>query len=151
MSETYTYRTMSRWTGDRSGKICGEGVAAELPFSAPPEFHGEKGKWSPELFLAGAAGACFLTTFVALAGFSRLELEGVEVGSEARLQRVPREGYQFTQVVLRPVVTLKHERDRNKAKRLLEKAEKSCFVGRALQLGLSVEAGIRIGGAAQAA
>lgn len=139
MSEVHSYRTSTRWTGNRSGEVDAEGVAEPLRFSAPPEFHGEPGLWSPETLLLAAANTCFLATFVAIADFSKLELAGVEIAAEATLERVPGQGYQFTQIVLRPLVTLVHDADREKAQRLLEKAEKSCIVARSLQTPLRVE------------
>lgn len=143
MSEVHTYRTAARWTGRRSGQVEAEGVAAPLRFSAPPEFQGETGQWSPETLLLAAANTCFLTTFVAIAEFSKLELAGVEVSAEAHLERVPGQGYRFTEMVLRPVITLAHDADREKTARLLEKTEKSCIVARSLQTPLRVEATLR--------
>lgn len=143
MSEVYTYATAARWTGNRSGEVEAEGVVQPLHFSAPPEFHGEAGPWSPETFFLAAANTCFLTTFVAIAEFSKLELAGLEVSAEAKLERVPGQGYRFTEVVLRPVVTLVQESDQERAQRLLEKAEKSCIVARALETPLRVEPTLR--------
>ena len=143
MSEVHTYRTAARWAGRRSGEVEDEGVAEPLRFSAPPEFQGEAGLWSPETLLLAAANTCFLTTFVAIAEFSKLELAGVEITAEAHLERVPGQGYRFTEMVLRPVVTLAHDTDREKAARLLEKAEKICIVARSLQTPLRVEATLR--------
>ena len=144
MSEVHTYRTTARWTGRRAGEVRAEGVSEALRLSAPPEFHGEPGFWSPESLLLAAANTCLLTTLVAIAEFSKVELAGVEIGGEAHLERVPGQGYRFTEVVLRPVVTLVHEADREKAQRLLEKAEKSCIVARSLQVPLQVEPTLRV-------
>ncbi len=150
MSEFYTYQTEARWVEGRSGKICAQGVEPALSFSAPPEFQGEAGKWSPETFLA-AANSCFLTTFVSLADFSQLELEPVAVSAEARLEKVPGEGYAFTEVVLRPVVYLVREEDRAKAQKILDKAEKSCLVARALRCAVRVESTIEVAATPRAA
>lgn len=148
MSEVYSYRTAARWTGGRAGDVEAEGVAEPLRFSAPPEFHGEAGLWSPETLFLGAANTCFLTTFVAIAEFSKLELVEVEVAAEAHLERVPGQGYRFTEVVLRPVVTLASEADREKALRLLDKTEKSCIVARSLQTPVRVESTLHVSAAA---
>src|SRR3972149_5510351 len=147
MSEVHTYRTSARWTGRRArrrpGQVEAEGGAEPLRFSAPPEFQGEAGQWSPETLLLAAANTCFLTTFVAIAEFSKLGLAGVEMSAEAHLERVPGQGYRFTEMVLRPVIVLAHDADREKAARLLEKAEKSCIVARYLETPLRVEATLR--------
>ena len=144
MSEGHIYRTAARWTGNRSGEVQGEGVVESLRFSAPPEFQGEAGQWSPETLLLAAANTCFLTTFVAIAEFSKLALAGVEISAEARLERLPGQGYRFTEVVLQPVITLTSDADRERAQRLLEKTEKSCIVARSLQTPLRVEPTLRV-------
>ncbi len=41
--------------------------------------------------------------------------------------------WRFTEIRLRPVVTVLREEDRDRAVRLLEKAEKSCLIARSLQ------------------
>lgn len=144
MPDAHTYRTVARWTGERSGDLTAYGVDEPLRFSAPPEFHGEGGRWSPETFLLAAANTCFLTTFVAIAEFSKLEIAGLEVSAEARLERVPGQGYRLTELVLRPVVTLTSDSDQERAQRLLEKAENSCIVARSLQTPLRVEPTLRV-------
>lgn len=144
MSEGHIYRTSARWSGNRSGEVQGEGVMEPLRFSAPPEFQGEAGQWSPETLLVAAANTCFLATFVAIAEFSKLALADVEISAEARLERLPGQGYRFTEVLLQPVITLTSEADREKAQRLLEKTEKSCIVARSLQTPLRVEPTLRV-------
>jgi peroxiredoxin-like protein len=144
MSQIYTYRTEARWTGGRSGEIRAEGVEPELLFSAPPEFQGETGKWTPETFFVAAVNGCFLTTFVAIAEFSKLEFENITVSAEARLEKEPGQGYLFTEVVLQPVVTLVREEDRARVQKILDKAEKSCLVTRSLQSEVRVEATIEV-------
>lgn len=133
MSEVYTYGNTARWTGRRGGRVQTEGLPEALSFSAPIEFHGEPGLWSPETLFLAAADTCFLTTFVAIAQFAKLDLAGLEIASAVRLERVPGQGYQFTELVLHPKVTLTRESDRKQAARLLEKAERSYIVARALQ------------------
>lgn len=145
MTEVHTYQTRGRWTGNRGGEIQAAGVSEALRFSAPPEFHGEAGRWSPETLLLAAANTCFLTTFLAIAEFSKLELADVEISADARVERVAGQGYRFTEVTLLPVVTLARDADREKALRLLEKAEKSCIVARALQTLLRVQPTLRVG------
>ena len=41
--------------------------------------------------------------------------------------------WRFTEIKLRPVVTVLKEEDRDRAIRLLEKADKSCLIARSLQ------------------
>lgn len=51
-------------------------------------------------------------------------------------------GLGFTRILVRPIVKLHNEQDREKARRVLEKAEKSCFVSRALSVPVHCDASI---------
>ncbi len=151
MNDNLTFRTTARWMGNRSGRVEAEGGPGELRFSAPPEFHGRPGQWTPETLFLASAGTCFVTTLVAIAGFMKLELADVEVAGETTVEHVPGQGYQFREVVLWPVVTLARESDREKVLKALDKAEKNCLVARALSTPLRIEAKLRTAAVAKGA
>jgi organic hydroperoxide reductase OsmC/OhrA len=60
----------------------------------------------------------------------------------AKLESVGGGGLQFTRILIRPIVKLHHELDREKARRVLEKAEKNCFVSKALSVPVHCDASI---------
>lgn len=73
-----------------------------------------------------------MTAFLAIAELSKFEPWSLEVSAEGRVEKA--EGhFRFTRVVIRPVLTIDHESDRERACRLLEKAVHSCLVSRSLQ------------------
>jgi hypothetical protein len=72
MSPGYQYRTGARWATVRRGIVDTDRVEEPIEFSSPPEFQGEAGLWTPENFFVAAVAACFVTTFLAIAGHSRL-------------------------------------------------------------------------------
>lgn len=141
--ETHTYNVSVTWLNNRLGVAEADGVRDTLKFSAPPEFGGEPGLWSPELFLVSAASSCFLSTLLVLAERSRLPLVGYRAEAEGQLERGP-QGYRFTHLVVRPVVTLEKESDIPLAYRLLEKAERACIVANALAIPVRVEARVEV-------
>ncbi len=138
METSYTFASSARWTGGRQGVVTGEGVEHSLNFSAPPEFHGEAGVWTPEHFFTAAVAACFITTFQAIAGFSKFEARSLEVSVEGRVEKIEG-GFQFTRVAIRAVLGTSLESDRARGLHLLEKAEKACLISRSLRSQIVLE------------
>jgi peroxiredoxin-like protein len=135
--DSYVYHTDARWTGGRSGELTAEGLP-RISFSAPPEFAGEPGRWTPEHLLVAAASTCFLSTFMAIAEAQKLVVKELRLSAFARLERVPGEGYRFTEVTLVPEIHVDHDRVET-ALKVLAKAEKSCFVTRSLKATVQIE------------
>jgi peroxiredoxin-like protein len=127
----YSYRTTSFWTGKRSGLVKAQTVPEVLNFSAPPEFEGTPGVWTPEHMLVGAVGACFITTFRAIADVSHFDFKRLEVEVTGTLEKTP-EGLRFTQVIIKPELTLDEDTHKEQAFRLLEKAKRNCLISRSL-------------------
>jgi peroxiredoxin-like protein len=132
MESRHEYRIKAFGAGGRNGVVQAEGVLSCISFSAPPEFLGEPGRWTPEHFLVAAVASCFVNTFSAIAEKSRLEFASFNLDAEGLLSNT--DGiWRFAEIKLRPVVTVLKEEDRDRVIRLLEKAEKSCLIARSLQ------------------
>lgn len=132
MEAHHEYRVHAFGAGGRNGVVSAEGVLSSISFSAPPEFLGEPGRWTPEHFLVAAAASCFVSTFSSLAEKSRLEFASFNMDAEGVLGN--EDGiWRFTEIKLRPVVAILNEVDRDRIIRLLGKAEKSCLIARSLQ------------------
>jgi peroxiredoxin-like protein len=127
MNTSYHFAANAAWTEGRHGVVKGEAGRPQLEFSAPPEFQGQAGFWTPEHFFLAAVATCFITTFRAIEEFSKFDVEALEVGVEGTVGK-GEGGFHFTRVVVRPLLTLHLEADRERALRLLEKAERSCLV-----------------------
>ena len=133
-----SYTSTARWTTGRSGIVNAESVEEPIGFSAPIEFHGEAGMWTPEHFLTAAVAGCFITTFMAIAEASKFEVLSMEVSATGLLEKVER-GFQFTRVVMRPVLIIARDSDHERALRLIEKTERSCLIARSLRSEVVVE------------
>ena len=57
MQVHHEYRVNAFGAGGRNGVVHAEGVLPCISFSAPPEFLGEPGRWTPEHFLVAAVAA----------------------------------------------------------------------------------------------
>jgi peroxiredoxin-like protein len=132
MESIHEYHVEAVGAGGRNGIVHAEGILPAISFSPPPDFLGEAGRWTPEHLLVAAVASCFISTFEGMAQTSRLEFDSLQLASEGILTKQD-SGWRFTEIRLRPVVTLRKKEDRDRATRLLEKAEKSCLIARSLQ------------------
>jgi peroxiredoxin-like protein len=132
MEAHHEYRVKAFCAGPRKGVVQAEGVLSSISFSAPQEFLGESGRWTPDHFLVAAVASCFVSTFSGMAEKSRLEFASFNMDAEGVLGN--EDGiWRFIEIKLRPVVAILNEVDRDRIIRLLEKAEKSCLIARSLQ------------------
>ena len=132
MPGTHEYEVIGQWGGGRGGTLESHTLNHVVEFSAPPEFQGRVGFWTPEHFLVGAVASCFISTFAAIAEMSKLEVVSLRVGAKGVLEKAEGGGYRFTEVVLYPELTIAHLEDRERAGRLIEKAERGCLIARSL-------------------
>jgi organic hydroperoxide reductase OsmC/OhrA len=105
----------------------------ELPTAPPTQFGGPGDQWSPETLLVAAAVDCFILTFRAIAEASKLPWQRLSCSGAGVLDRV--EGTtRFTGLALSARLTVAAGVDTEKAKRLLEKAERTCLVTNSLAI-----------------
>jgi organic hydroperoxide reductase OsmC/OhrA len=111
-------------------------VASEvLPTFAsgpPPEFDGPGGIWSPETLLVAAVADCFILTFRAIARASRFEWRALHCETEGLLERTDA-GTWFTVFRTHARLEVPAGSDIERAKVLLEKAERGCLVANSLR------------------
>ena len=134
------YKVSVTWMQNREGTAQAQDVREQLFFSAPPEFGGQPGLWSPETLLVLSAASCFLSTFLFFVEREKLTLIGYHSDAEGHLERVPGAGFRFAEIVLRPLVVVEGDEAVEVARRLLEKAERACIVANSLKVPVRVEA-----------
>ena len=107
--------------------------------SAPPlDFDGPGDAWSPEHLLLAAVETCFLFTLRAVAKASRVEFLALDLSGEGTVDResgVTR----FTEIVLRPRLTIGPGTDRDRVLAVLEKSERGCLVSASLATPVRLE------------
>lgn len=143
MESIHEYRVEAIGAGGRNGVVHAEEILPAISFSPPPEFQGEVGRWTPEHFLVAAVASCFISTFEGIAQTSRVEFDSLRVAAEGVLTKQD-SGWRFTEIRLRPTVTLRRAEDRDRAVGLLEKAEKSCLVARSLECKVTLFPAVKI-------
>lgn len=136
----YLYHTSVKWTEQRKGIITCSGKP-DVQVATPPEFKGHDGIWSPEDLFVASANICLMTTFLAVAERAGLAFASYESAAEGRLELVDGK-FQFTEITLKPTITLKAGADAAKAKELIEKAEANCLISNSMKARVHLEAAI---------
>lgn len=147
---SHQFRASARWTSARHGVAEGGPGVPRIDFSAPLEFQGEAGVWTPEHFFLAAVASCFVITFRAISDLSKFEASELEVTAEGILEK-GEGGFSFTRVFVRPVLTVAREADQERGLRLLEKAERSCLISRSLRGEVVLVPTVAVSGPASAA
>jgi organic hydroperoxide reductase OsmC/OhrA len=130
--QEYPHRYRAAASGGVEGVIETRSPGIEpLETTAPPEFGGPGGLWSPETMLVGSVANCFILTFRAVARGSHFDWNEVScdvLGVLDRVDRVTR----FTEFHLDITLKLPAGSDEHKARRLAEKSEHVCLVTNSL-------------------
>ncbi len=137
LADNYVYDVNLEWTGQRTGVATANSLP-RLEIAPPPEFSGPQGKWTPEHLLVAATASCLMTTFLAIAEISKLQVISYQMTAHGRLEKIPEEGYRFTEITLAPEIEVAGA-DVERVGRLLEKAEKNCFISKSLRAVVKVE------------
>ena len=110
-----------------------------LRSASPAEFGGPGDRWSPETLLVAAVAGCFVLTFRAVARASRLFWTSLTCDVNGTLDRVERVT-QFTHVDVRVSLSVPAGTDEDQARRVLEKAERSCLIAQSLKAVVQLHA-----------
>jgi organic hydroperoxide reductase OsmC/OhrA len=120
-------------TSGRTGTAKCVRVPNPLHFSAPSQFGGLEGRWTPEDLMLAAVASCYTSTFRALADYSKFKYADLEVEVTGTIHKID-SGYSFGEIVTRPALTIVREWDHERAVRLLQKTQELCLVARALSV-----------------
>jgi organic hydroperoxide reductase OsmC/OhrA len=124
----YTVATNGSGTGDVALKADG---LPTLRSASPIPFDGPGDRWSPETLLVAAVGDCLILTFRAVArasGFAWTSLECDVTGTLDRIERSTR----FVAFEILARLRVPPGTDPDRARQVLEKAERSCLISNSL-------------------
>ncbi len=133
------HRYEVRLTGGPDGYATSsvEGVP-DLRCAPPVDFDGPGDAWSPEHLLLSAVTTCFLFTLRSVAKLSKVQFKALDLSADGVLDR--QQGVtRFTEIILRPKLTVGQGTDRAQALRIMEKAEKACLVSASLSTPVRLE------------
>lgn len=133
------YEANLDWTEGSQGNISAPSLP-EIIGGPPPQFDGKDGVWSPEQLLLSAAGLCLMTTFLALAKKSPLDLSAYQSRAQGTLDRT-KEGLVFTDITLHVKITVPAG-NVERAEKLIETAKKYCIVSNSLKRPINLDASV---------
>lgn len=152
MSDVHSqYPVSVRWESGRRGLASSSDGLPDLAVSAPPSFGGPAGVWSPEHLFVLSVTTCWMTTFLAVAEASKLDVVAVECGGDGTLEKGEDRRFWISKLVLRPRVTLVREEDRDRGLRLIAKAEAVCLIHNSIRTEVTLEPEVVVGPAAASA
>jgi peroxiredoxin-like protein len=146
--EAHYYDVEVNWNTDRKGMICSPELNKDagscIEVATPPEFpKGIPGIWSPEHLFTAAVSSCLMTTFLSIAENSKLAFVSFSCKSKGKLEQVDGK-FMMSEIVLEPTVTITHEKDRERAERVLQKSETACLISNSVKSKVTMTPIIKI-------
>src|SRR5215471_10598446 len=133
MENVHYYQVRIDWKQDRKGVATSHVLPESIEVATPPEFpKGIAGIWSPEHLLLAAVNSCLMTTFLAVAENSKLEFINFESNANGKLEKVDGK-FLISEITLNPIVSIKFEKDKEKAIKLIEKSEAICLISNSIK------------------
>ena len=129
------------WPGGRNSEGYIEAGNLKTKISIPPEMDGPGVGTNPDEMLLGAAATCYIITLAAMMERAKLPLHEMSLESEGIVD-VTNGVFTYKKIIHRPTVSLTSEAsddDYALLKKLVEKAEKSCMISRAIQGNVELE------------
>ncbi|HZD37575.1 MAG TPA: OsmC family protein [Actinomycetes bacterium] len=139
MQRTHRYHAEVAWTGnrgegtasyrayDRASEVRGDGKPP-IPGSSDPAFRGDAERWNPEELLVVALSQCHMLWYLHLAAVSGVVVAAYTDSAEGTMLEGDDGGGRFTEVILRPVVTVASADMADKADSLHHRANELCFI-----------------------
>lgn len=131
--ENHSYNVHLKWENDRKGIMSSPELPTTIEVATPPQFDkGIPNIWSPEHLFTAAVISCFMTTFLAIAEYSKLDFLTFDCTAEGILEKI--EGkYLMTKIILKPTLTISDLNKIEKAQRVLELSEKACLISNSIK------------------
>ncbi len=142
--EQANYEVKVNWKKDRKGVLCSRTLQSKIEVATPPEFpKGIAGVWSPEHLLVAAVNGCLMTTFLAIAENSKFDFINFESSANGKLEKIDGK-YVISEISLYPIVSIADGEDREKAERILQKAESACIISNSIKSKIILRPQIKI-------
>ena len=144
--DKHIYNVDINWTQDRKGTMCSPELKNNdtqelncVEVATPIEFPGGMPNiWTPEHLFTAAVSSCLMTTFLAIAEFSKLEFISFKCGSKGILEKVDGK-FVMSEVLLFPEVVISDESKRERTAHIVEKAEKACLISNSISSKITME------------
>jgi organic hydroperoxide reductase OsmC/OhrA len=149
MNHAHHYRVEVEWTGNRGSGTDGyrnygrehviriEGKP-EIAGSSDPGFRGDATKHNPEDLLVAALSQCHMLSYLHMATVAGVVVTAYVDAAEGTMQ-TEGDGGRFTEVVLRPTVTISAASDPARAEAAHDAAHHACFIANSVNFPVRCE------------
>jgi organic hydroperoxide reductase OsmC/OhrA len=150
MGRQHKYHVTVTWTGNR-----GEGTATYRSYdrdhrieaagkpdilgSADPTVHGDRTRWNPEELLLAALSACHKMSYLHFCAVFGIVVSDYVDHAEGKMEEDGKDGGRFTEVTLRPRITIQPDGDIALATRLHHTAHEKCFIASSVNFPVRCE------------
>lgn len=137
----HLFELKASWPGGRNSEGYIEAGNLKTKISIPLEMDGPGVGTNPDEMLLGAAATCYLITLAAMIERADLPLNEMSLASEGIVD-VTSGVITYKKIIHKPFVRLTEEatkEDLSKLEKLINKAEKSCMISRAIQGNVEIE------------
>ncbi|MDO1527995.1 OsmC family protein [Fulvimonas sp. R45] len=149
MSHPHRYRVDVAWTGNRGSGTDGYRNYSrnhviripgkpDLAGSSDPTFRGDATRHNPEDMLVAALSTCHMLSYLHMATVAGVVVVAYDDSAEGTMV-TEGNGGRFTEVVLRPVVTIRADSDPDQALAAHEDAHHACFIANSVNFPVRCE------------
>lgn len=143
MSDTHIFETNVTWTEGKQGTLSDNGLP-DITVATPPQFPGGvENVWSPEHLYVAALNVCLMTTFIAIAENSKLNFVSYTSNAKGKLERIEKR-FMISEVTLYPEIVVEEEKDKDRAERIIQKAEDHCLISNSVKSEVKLEPTIKV-------
>jgi organic hydroperoxide reductase OsmC/OhrA len=154
---THRYDVTMTWTGNRGTGTSGyrdygrdHEIGAdgrpEIKGSSDPVFRGDKTRWNPEFELVTALSTCHMLSYLHVCTTAGVVVTAYEDAPYGLMAETEDGGGHFTEVVLRPRVTVQVKGMAEQAQKLHEDASEKCFIASSVNFPVRHEPSITVAG-----
>ncbi|MBA3440702.1 MAG: OsmC family protein [Pyrinomonadaceae bacterium] len=148
--KAHTYKVDVTWTGnkgqgtasyrayERAHEISAAGKSV-IAGSSDPAFRGDKSRYNPEELLVAALSACHMLSYLHMCADAHVVVTQYVDKADAVMVETDGGGGHFTEVTLKPAVTITKDSDAALAKELHQEAHHLCFIANSVNFLVRVE------------
>ena len=144
MALQHAYQVNLNWEEGRKGLLNSPELNTSIEGVTPPEFDkGVAGIWSPEHLFIASVSSCFMTTFLAVAEYSKFEFKNLAISANGILEKIDGK-FMISEITLKVKLSIQDILDKEKALKLIEKSEKACLITNSVKTIIKLESEILI-------
>lgn len=156
MDRTHGYDVTITWTGNTGTGTSGyrdyarahevtAGGPEPIAASSDPALRGDRARWNPEQLLTAALAQCHMLWYLHLCADAGVVVTGYTDQAHGTMVQAADGGGRFTEVVLRPRITVASPDMVQAATRLHEAANAKCFIANSVNFPVRHEPVVRVG------